>query len=276
MNIKEQIIALYDDPRRNYEVQDRELFNSFVNALNRGEIRSCEKGSTGWIVNTWVKMGILLGFRLGQLSELPAYPGKNFYEKDTMPEKRFSLADKVRIVPGGSSVRTGAYIAEGVTIMPPSYINIGAWVDSGTMIDSHALVGSCAQIGKRVHLSAGALIGGVLEPNGTRPVIVEDDAFFGGNCGIYEGILVGERAVVASGTVINASTPIYDSVNDVYLQRDEGGSFSIPPNAVLVPGSRALKNKPSFQVYCPIIIKYRDKKTDAAVVLERELRHSMD
>ncbi|MDD4147855.1 MAG: 2,3,4,5-tetrahydropyridine-2,6-dicarboxylate N-succinyltransferase, partial [Candidatus Cloacimonetes bacterium] len=220
--------------------------------------------------------GILLGFRMGQLTEITAYNGKSFFEKDTMPEKLFSLADKVRIVPGGSSVRIGAYIAPGVTIMPPSYINIGAWVDSGTMIDSHALVGSCAQIGKRVHLSAGAMIGGVLEPIGTRPVIVEDDAFIGGNSGIYEGIIVGKRAVIASGTVINSSTPIFDSINGSFLQHDESGSFSIPPNAVLVPGSRALKSNPSFHIYCPIIIKYRDKKTDAAVVLERELRHSLD
>lgn len=276
MDLRQQIIALYEDSNRVFSGEDRDLFASFVTALNQGSIRSCEKSSTGWIVNQWVKMGILLGFRMGVLTEQVAYPGKSFFEKDTMPEKRFSAQDKVRIVPGGTSIRTGAYIAPGVTIMPPSYINIGAWVDTGTMVDSHALVGSCAQIGKRVHLSAGAMIGGVLEPIGTRPVIVEDDAFIGGNTGIYEGIIVSSRAVIASGTVINASTPIYDSVNQEFLTRDTGASFTIPENAVVVPGSRALKNNPHFQVYCPIIIKYRDQKTDAAVVLERELRHNMD
>lgn len=276
MDLKNSITLLYEDPKRDYSPEDTQVFEDFVRALNLGQIRSCERTEQGWRVNQWVKMGILLGFRMGSLIQQPAYPGKSFFEKHTMPEKVFTLSDKVRIVPGGSSIRTGAYIAPGVTIMPPSYINIGAWVDSGTMVDSHALVGSCAQIGKRVHLSAGAMIGGVLEPIGTRPVIIEDDAFIGGNCGIYEGIIISERVVLSSGTVINASTPIFDSVKQEFLPRDSGGSFTIPPNAVVVPGSRVLKNNPSFQVYCPIIIKYRDQKTDAAVVLERELRIILD
>jgi 2,3,4,5-tetrahydropyridine-2-carboxylate N-succinyltransferase len=276
MDLRTSIIELYNDSKREYSQTERQIFTEFVHALNLGVIRSCEKTEQGWSVNQWVKMGILLGFRMGSLTEHHAYPGKSFFEKNTMPEKLFTLSDQVRIVPGGSSIRTGAYIAPGVTIMPPSYINIGAWVDSGTMVDSHALVGSCAQIGKRVHLSAGAMVGGVLEPIGTRPVIIEDDAFIGGNSGIYEGIIISERVVLSSGTIINASTPIYDSVNQVFLPRDSGGSFTIPPNAVVVPGSRALKTNPAFQIYCPIIIKYRDQKTDAAVVLERELRHIMD
>lgn len=276
MKLKQQIIELYNEPKRVYSEADILLFDSFVAALDSGEIRSCNHNDSNWTVNLWVKMGILLGFRMGVLIEVKAYSGKSFFENNTMPEKIFSIDDKIRIVPGGSSVRRGAYISPGVTIMPPSYINIGAWVDEETMIDSHALVGSCAQIGKRVHLSAGAMIGGVLEPIGTRPVIIEDDAFIGGNSGIYEGIIVGEKAVIASGTIINASTPIYDSVNEIFLAKDENNSFRIPKNAVVVPGSRSLKSNSKFHVYCPIIIKYRDEKTDAAVVLERELRHNLD
>jgi 2,3,4,5-tetrahydropyridine-2-carboxylate N-succinyltransferase len=276
VKLKQAITELYNSPKREYTAGDRELFDTFTKALNDGSIRSCEKIGNEWIVNQWVKMGILVGFRMGKLSEYPAYPGKSFYEKDTMHEKHLTLDMGVRIVPGGTSIRTGAYIAAGVTIMPPSYINIGAWVDEGSMVDSHALVGSCAQIGKRVHLSAGAMIGGVLEPIGTRPVIVEDDAFIGGNTGIYEGIIISRRAVIASGTVINSSTPIYDSVNQQYLARDSQGSFTIPANAVLVPGSRELRNNPGFSLYCPVIIKYRDAKTDAAVVLEHELRSRLD
>ena len=276
MELKQAITELYNTPKREYTADDRELFDTFTKALNDGSIRSCEKVGSEWIVNQWVKMGILVGFRMGKLSEYPAYAGKSFYEKDTMHEKHLTLDMGVRIVPGGTSIRTGAYIAAGVTVMPPSYINIGAWVDEGSMVDSHALVGSCAQIGKRVHLSAGAMIGGVLEPIGTRPVIVEDDAFIGGNTGIYEGIIISRRAVIASGTVINSSTPIYDSVNQQFLARDSQGSFTIPANAVLVPGSRELRNNPGFSLYCPVIIKYRDAKTDAAVVLEHELRSRLD
>lgn len=274
--MQEEITALYEKKTEPYSTADRQLFERFLQALEAGEIRACEPSGTGWKVNAWVKMGILAGFRMGTLVAMNWGPDKQFFDKDTLPEREFSLADAVRIVPGGSSARRGCYIASGVTVMPPSFINVGAWVDSGTMVDSHALVGSCAQIGKGVHLSAGAMVGGVLEPVGSRPVVIEDDVFIGGNCGIYEGILVSRAAVIASGTIITGSTPIYDSVRNEYLQRDPGASFSIPPRAVVVPGSRKLASNPQFQVYCPVIIKYRDEKTDAAVQLEQELRDSAD
>lgn len=274
--MKEKIIALYDAKPASYTEQDRELYYSFIDALNSGKQRSCEKQGSEWIVNNWVKMGILIGFRMGVLAELPWSDIKPFFDKDTIAEKQFKLADQVRIVPGGSSVRNGAYLAPGATIMPPAFINIGAYVDSGTLVDSHALVGSCAQIGKNVHLSAGAMIGGVLEPINSRPVIIEDDAFIGGNTGVYEGIIIRSKAVLASGTIITSSTPIYDAVNNRYLERDSGGSFTIPEDAVIVPGSRQMKQHPGFQVYCPIIIKYRDAKTDISVQLERDLRAEID
>lgn len=275
MEFKERIISAYHNAKERVIEDDLKLFDEFLNLLDRGEIRASEKINGKWVVNEWVKMGILLGFRLGNLVEMPAFGEYSFFEKHTMPQKSIALGDKVRIVPGGTSIRTGAFVASGVTIMPPSYINIGAYVDSGTLVDSHALVGSCAQIGKRVHLSAGAMIGGVLEPVGTRPVIIEDDAFIGGNTGIYEGVLVKERAVIAAGTIITASTPIYDSVHQSYLERDEHGASVIPEGAVVVAGSRALKNSPQHHLYCPIIIKYRDDKTDSALVLEKELRKGL-
>ncbi|MBP7205069.1 MAG: 2,3,4,5-tetrahydropyridine-2,6-dicarboxylate N-succinyltransferase [Candidatus Cloacimonetes bacterium] len=274
--MQDAIIALYQAKPEDYSQADRDLFLAFIQALNSGRIRACEPTAQGWKVNQWIKMGILTGFRMGALTPMPWSDHKGFFDKDTLPEKVFSLEDRVRVVPGGSSARDGCYIAPGVTIMPPSYINIGAWVDSGTMVDSHALVGSCAQIGKNVHLSAGAMIGGVLEPIGSRPVVIEDEAFIGGNTGIYEGILVQMKAVIASGTIITASTPIWDSVHREFLQRDPGGSFTIPQGAVVVPGSRQMKNDPCFQVYCPVIIKYRDAKTDNAVQLEQDLRAAFD
>ena len=270
--MKREIIELYNNPPKRWTAEYKELFTAFTDALNKGEIRSCEKENGIWIVNEWVKMGILLGFRMGELTMYQWSETKPFFDKDTLPEKQFTLSDRIRIVPGGSSARNGCYISTGVTIMPPAYINIGAYIDSGTLIDSHSLVGSCARIGKNVHLSAGAIIGGVLEPVGARPVIIEDDVFVGGNTGIYEGIIVQRRAVIASGTVITASTPIYDSVREKYLERDSGNSFTIPSAAVIVPGSRQLKSNPEFQVACPIIIKYRDNKTDKAVELEQALR----
>ncbi|MDY0151555.1 MAG: 2,3,4,5-tetrahydropyridine-2,6-dicarboxylate N-succinyltransferase [Candidatus Cloacimonas sp.] len=274
--IKDSIIALYDERPASYTAVHRELFATFVDALNSGTIRACEPIFTGWKLNQWVKMGILLGFRMGILAEIPWSEKKPFFDKDTITEKQFKLSDQIRIVPGGSSARNGCYIAAGVTIMPPAFINIGSYVDSGTMVDSHALVGSCAQIGKNVHLSAGAMIGGVLEPIGSRPVVIEDDVFVGGNTGIYEGIIVGQKAVIASGTIITSSTPIYDSVNNCFLEHDNGGSYSIPQGAVVVPGSRRLKSNPEFQISCPIIIKYRDAKTDTAVKLEQDLRSVLD
>ncbi len=270
--MKGRIVYLFENKPETYSLEDRELFDAFQQALNEGKVRACEPTESGWKVNQWVKMGILLGFRMGVLAEMSWGENKIFFDKDTLPEKTFNLQDKLRVVPGGSSARSGCYIAPGVTIMPPSYINIGAWVDSGSMVDSHALVGSCAQIGKNVHLSAGAMIGGVLEPIGSRPVVVEDDAFIGGNTGIYEGILIKKRAVIASGTIITASTPVYDSVHREFLQPEPGGSFTIPEGAVVVPGSRQMKNDPGFQVYCPIIVKYRDAKTDNALQLETDLR----
>lgn len=274
--MKDAIIALYQKTQGQYNREDRSRFDSFIRALEAGNIRACEPGLNGWTVNQWIKMGILAGFRMGVLTALPWSENKVFWDKDTLPERVFTLKQQVRVVPGGTSVRVGTYIAPGVTIMPPSYINVGAWVDSGSLIDSHALVGSCAQIGKNVHLSAGAMIGGVLEPIGSRPVVVEDDVFIGGNTGIYEGILIQKRAVIASGTIITASTPIFDSVHGEFLQRDPGGSFTIPSGAVVVPGSREMKNHKGFGVYCPVIIKYRDGKTDSAVQLEQDLRAVLD
>ncbi len=274
--MQEAITRLYQTKPETYSAADRELFEQLLAALESGSVRACEPTATGWKVNHWIKMGILLGFRMGRLTALPWSERKVFFDKDTLPEKSFRLEDAVRIVPGGTSARRGCYIAPGVTIMPPAFINVGAWVDSGSLVDSHALVGSCAQIGKNVHLSAGAMIGGVLEPIGSRPVVIEDEVFVGGNTGIYEGIVVQRGAVIASGSIITGSTPVYDSVHGEFLQRDNGASFTIPPGAVVVPGSRRLPRDPSFQVYCPIIIKYRDAKTDSAVQLEQDLRVTID
>lgn len=276
LDMKEQIISLYEQNPKEYASEHTELYNRFLEALNSGSIRACEPTSNGWITNAWVKQGILIGFRMGKLTALPHSSFKDYYDKDTLAEKRFSLEDQVRIVPGGTSARNGSYIAAGVTIMPPAFINIGAWVGSGSMVDSHALVGSCAQIGSRVHLSAGAMIGGVLEPIGSRPVVIEDDAFVGGNTGIYEGIMVSKRAVISSGVIITASTPIFDLTQNRFLEPDPGGSFTIPAGAVVVPGSRKSKMNPDFHIYCPIIIKYRDAKTDQGLKLEDELRHIID
>jgi 2,3,4,5-tetrahydropyridine-2-carboxylate N-succinyltransferase len=249
--------------------------------LNNGDIRSAspapaEMLSGGWIVNDWVKKGILLGFRLGTLTDMSVDEHVRFFDKSTYPLKKLSLESQVRIVPGGSSIRDGAFVGPNVVIMPPAYINVGAFVDSGTMIDSHALVGSCAQIGKRVHLSASAQIGGVLEPIGALPVIIEDDVFIGGNCGIYEGTIVKQRAVIAAGVIITGSTPVYDTVNQKIYRRTPTSPLIIPDNAVVVPGSRALDTPFAQQhrlsLYAPIIIKYRDGNTDAATVLEESLR----
>ncbi len=276
MDFKEQIIRLYEEKPADYTSAHRELFNQFMDQLNKGVIRSAEKQEGTWIVNSWVKMGILIGFRMGSLAEMGWSSSKSFFDKDTLPEKQVFLKDQIRIVPGGTSIRNGCYIAPGVGIMPPAFINVGAYVDSGTLVDSHALVGSCAQIGKDVHLSAGAMIGGVLEPIGSCPVIIEDGVFVGGNTGIYEGVIVRRRAVIASGTILTASTPVYDAVNDNYLPKEAGKAVTLPENAVVVPGSRPLKSNHEFSVYCPIIIKYRDEKTEMSVILEQDLRQSLD
>lgn len=259
-----------------------EAFVHLRNALERGEIRAASpdvSAPTGWRVNAWVKKGILLGFRIGTLED-HSEPGFSFVDKHTYPVRKFGAADGVRIVPGGSSIRAGAYVARGVVCMPPMYINTGAWVDEGTMVDSHALVGSCAQIGKRVHLSAAAQIGGVLEPINASPVIVEDDVLVGGNCGIYEGTIVRAGAVLAPGTILTRGTPIFDLVNGTTIRATTDSPLIVPANAVVVPGSRSVakgKGNPSAEawglsLYAPVIVKYRDEKTDLSTTLEDLLR----
>jgi 2,3,4,5-tetrahydropyridine-2-carboxylate N-succinyltransferase len=270
MNLPKEINRIYQ--QQTFDEKDREIFLKFRAALSSGEIRSAELVEGKWQVNSWVKKGILVGFKLGKIVQLPATKDHSFWDKDTYPIRNFVFSDKVRLVPGGSSVRQGAFVAESVVMMPPMYINVGAYVDSGSMIDSHALVGSCAQIGKRVHLSAGAQIGGVIEPIGANPVIIEDDVFVGGNCGIFEGVIVRQGAILAAGTIITNSVPIYDAVHQRYLQKAENAPREIPQNAVVVPGSRKLKTNSEISLYCPVIVKYRDAKTAAAVVLEDLLR----
>jgi len=277
MSLRERVEALTATERQSYGDADRALFAEFRTALARGEVRAAERTSTGaWCVNTWVKRGILLGFRIGALVEMPAAAGSRFFDKDTYPLRPTTLADRVRIVPGGSSIRDGAYVAPGVVCMPPMYVNVGAYVDEGAMIDSHVLVGSCAQIGKRVHLSAAAQIGGVLEPVGALPVIVEDDVLVGGGCGIYEGTIVRRRAVLAAGTILTGSTAVYDVVREQIYRRSAEGPLEIPSGAVVVPGARAVPGAAAarwgLSLYTPVIIKYRDEKTDAAALLEADLR----
>lgn len=261
---------------RKETVDARGLFVEFRDALTTGKIRAAEKRDGRWQVNAWVKQGILLGFRLGELAEMGDGRTLSFVDKDTFPHRRFRVADGVRVVPGGSSVRQGSYVAPGVICMPPMYINVGAYVDEGTMIDSHALVGSCAQVGKRVHLSAAAQVGGVLEPVNATPVIIEDDVLVGGNCGIYEGTVVRARAVLGAGTILTRSTPVYDLVNGTILRAEKDQPLEIPENAVVVPGSRPVtKGKGAewqLSLYTPVIVKYRDAKTDAGVALEDALR----
>ena len=273
-----QIEALAARETSDYSDGERAVFNEFKHALNRGEIRAAERDANGkWQTNAWVKRGILLGFRMGAIVEqTPPGAPLQFLDKNTYPIRRFSPDDRVRIVPGGSSIRDGAYIAPGVVCMPPMFVNAGAYVDEGTMIDSHALVGSCAQIGKRVHLSAAAQIGGVLEPAGAIPVIIEDDVIVGGNCGVYEGTIVRERAVLATGTIITGSTPVFDLVRETVYRRSVDAPLEIPAGAVVVPGSRAIQTDKArewgLSLYTPIIVKYRDEKTDAATQLEEALR----
>ena len=277
MQLADRIQDLAAQSKTEFTTEDRSLFNQFKAALNTGEVRAAEKGSNGeWRVNTWVKQGILLGFRMGQITDMSDGPALRFFDKDTYPTRPTTIAEKIRIVPGGSSIRDAAYIAPGVVCMPPMFVNAGAYVDEGTMIDSHALVGSCAQIGKRVHLSAAAQIGGVLEPVGAVPVIIEDDVMVGGGCGVYEGTIVRERAVLASGTILTGSTPVFDLVNDQIYQRRANGPLEIPAGAVVVPGSRAVQTPRGrewgLSIYAAVIVKYRDAKTDSAVRLEDYLR----
>jgi 2,3,4,5-tetrahydropyridine-2-carboxylate N-succinyltransferase len=255
-----------------------EVFLELRAALERGEVRAAspdESNPVGWSVNTWVKQGILLGFRIGALQDIPG-PVFSYVDKETYPTRRFAVADGVRLVPGGSSIRAGSYVARGVVCMPPMYINAGAWVDEGTMVDSHALVGSCAQIGKRVHLSAAAQIGGVLEPINASPVVIEDDVLVGGNTGVYEGTIVRRGAVLAAGTVLTRGTPVFDLVNGTVLRASETQPLIIPANAVVVPGSRAVSKGKGrewgLSLYAPVIVKYRDDKTDLSTALEELLR----
>lgn len=261
----------------NYTPADRAVFDEFKSALNRGEVRAAERNASGeWLVHAWVKHGLLLGFRMGALTDMSEGNNFKFFDKDTYPARPTKIGDNVRIVPGGSTIRDGAYVAPGVVCMPPMFVNAGAYVDEGTMIDSHALVGSCAQIGKRVHISAAAQIGGVLEPVGAMPVIVEDDVLVGGNCGVYEGAIVRERAVLGSGTILTGSTPVYDLVRGEIYQRKAGAALEIPAGAVVVPGSRAVQTEQGrnwgLSLYAAIIVKYRDEKTETAVQLEEYLR----
>ena len=254
-------------------------FLELRSALEAGTLRSAEPdaaSATGWRVNAWVKRGILLGFRLGQMVEMGCPDGFGFVDKGTYPARRFAVVDGVRVVPGGSSVRSGAYVAKGVVVMPPAYVNVGAYVDEGTMVDSHALVGSCAQIGKRVHLSAAAQIGGVLEPVNASPVIIEDDVLVGGNTGVYEGTIVRSKAVLAAGTVLTRGTPVYDLVNGTVLKATAETPLIIPERAVVVPGSRGVTKgngaEWGLSVYTPVIVKYRDEKTELSLALEDLLR----
>lgn len=277
MQLREQIESIAARTSKEFTPADHEVFTEFKHALNSGDIRAAERASSGeWQVNSWVKQGILLGFRMGHLTDMSAESGLKFYDKHTYPVRPTQITENIRIVPGGSSIRDGAYIAPGVVCMPPMYVNAGAYVDEGTMIDSHALVGSCAQIGKRVHISAAAQIGGVLEPVGAVPVIIEDDVLVGGNCGVYEGAIVRERAVLASGTILTGSTPVYDLVRGEIYQRKSSWQLEIPAGAVVVPGSRAIQNERGrawgLSVYAAVIVKYRDEKTEASVQLEDYLR----
>lgn len=260
--------------------EQRALFQKFKEALNRGEIRAAEPDastSTGWRVNAWVKKGILCGFRLGAIIDMSIDTAKQpFFDKATYPVRSMTASDGVRIVPGGSSIRDGSYIGKGVTCMPPMYINAGAYVADGTMVDSHALVGSCAQIGTKCHISAAAQIGGVLEPVGAMPVIIEDDVLVGGNCGVYEGTIVKKRAVLGSGVILNRSTPIYDLVREKVYTATDDQPLIIPEEAVVVAGSRNISKGIGkdwgISLYTPVIVKYRDAKTETKLQLEDLLR----
>ncbi len=301
MNLQTQIEELYAREAEEFGEEYFRAFDEFKRALNEGRVRAAEPdpaSPTGWKVNTWVKKGILLGFRIGRIVEMaepspvrlrrtPSPKGRGqktkakgdatqFRDKHTYPLQQIPADRNIRIVPGGSSIRDGCYIGKGVVCMPPMYVNVGAYVDDGTMIDSHALVGSCAQVGKRAHISAAAQIGGVLEPINASPVIVEDDVLVGGNCGIYEGTVVKRRAVLGSGVILTRSTPLFDTVKDEIYRASDSGPLVVPENAVVVPGSRAIskgKGKEwGLSLYTPVIVKYRDEKTDRGVELEDILR----
>jgi len=275
-DLREAIEGLSDTPLEALKDYAREVFAEFLSGLEAGTIRAAEPEGDGWRVNAWVKHGILLGFRLGRIVEMGSADPLPFLDKDTYPPRRLTVADGVRVVPGGTAVRAGAHVAPGVVIMPPAYLNVGAHVGEGTMIDSHALVGSCAQVGRRVHLSAGAMLGGVLEPVGALPVIVEDEVLVGGNCGVYEGAIVGRRAVLGSGVILTGSVTVYDIPRRATYRRSADGPLRIPAGAVVVPGTRRLADSfaeaNGLALSTPVIVKYRDEKTDAGTALEEALR----
>ena len=280
MSLGETITRLFEQGGSAPRDASRAAFLQLRDELSAGRVRAAEPDAsspTGWRVNVWVKQGILLGFRFGDIVDMGVAKGKwSFFDKDTLPMKKTDAGSGVRIVPGGSAVREGAYLAPGVICMPPMYINVGAYVGEGTLVDSHALVGSCAQIGKKVHLSAAAQIGGVLEPVGAVPVIVEDEVLVGGNCGVYEGAIIRRRAVLASGTIITGSTPIYDLPNSRIITPQAGQPLIVPEGAVVVPGARAVTvgagKEWGLSLATPVIVKYRDERTDARTELERWLR----
>ena len=278
--MQQAIEQLFDNKPEQYEPEHFALFDRFKRALNAGEIRAAEPDASqpsSWRVNGWVKKGILLGFRMGMIVNMSIDPARQpFLDKSTYPVHRFTPADGVRLVPGGSSIRDGCYIGKGVTCMPPMFVNTGAYVGDGTMIDSHALVGSCAQVGRNCHISAASQIGGVLEPVGALPVIIEDDVLIGGNCGVYEGTVVKARAVLGTGTILNRSTPVYDLVRGQIYRAMDDEPLVVPEGAVLVAGSRAVTIGPGrdwgISIYTPVIVKYRDERTGAKIQLEDLLR----
>jgi 2,3,4,5-tetrahydropyridine-2,6-dicarboxylate N-succinyltransferase len=279
-DLSQRITALFTAGTGANRDEAREAFFELQAALGQGRVRAAEPdptASSGWRVNAWVKQGILLGFRFGDVVDISADHGRwPFYDKDTMPLKKPGLAAGVRIVPGGSTIREGAFIAKSVVCMPPMYVNVGAYVDEGTLVDSHALVGSCAQIGKRVHLSAAAQIGGVIEPVGQMPVIIEDDVLVGGNAGVYEGAVIRRRAVIAAGTVLTGSTPVYDLPRGEIIRPQAGEPLVIPEGAVVVPGARSVTvgkgREWGLSLATPVIVKYRDDKTDTRTELEAWIR----
>lgn len=263
------------------DVED--VIDELLRALESGEIRAAERDPRGiWKAVPWVKRGILLAFRVGQVIDMTAYVAEGaparlfFFDKHTLPPRGFDVTDGVRIVPGGSAIRRGAYVGSGVICMPPMYINVGAYVGAGTMVDSHALVGSCAQIGARVHLSAGVQVGGVLEPVSATPVVIEDDVLVGGNCGVYEGTVVRERAVLGAGVILTRGTPVFDLVRETIHRAEGERPLEIPPGAVVVPGARSVRadwgRDQQLSLQTPVVVKYRDDQTDAATALETWLR----
>ena len=280
MSLADNITELFSQGSAASKDAARELFAQFRAELAAGRVRAAEPdpaSPTGWRVNVWVKQGILLGFRFGDVVDMGIGKGRlPFFDEDTLPLKPLDIANRVRLVPGGSSIRDGAYLGKDIICMPPMFINIGAYVGDGTLVDSHALVGSCAQIGQRVHLSAAAQIGGVIEPVGAMPVIVEDDVLVGGSCGVYEGAIIKRRAVLASGTIITGSTPIYDLPNERIIKPEPGQPLVVPEGAVVVPGARQVSvgagREWGVSLATPVIVKYRDEKTDARTELERWIR----